>query len=151
MKNRIFKGALFVFGLFLIIVSHSIYASYNSVTDEQKDTSYNAVSKSTGAQVLTGPTLTLVSYGTISSSGTVINGYGIDSVSNPSTGRFEIEFTDFDYYYADYVTVATAIGVNTYNVTTTSIGGDTLVVYITDADGDPVNYYFNFIVYEPGD
>lgn len=127
MKSRKFKGTLFV-ALFLTFV----VASSNLA-------------------LATGPTLPVVSYGIISSSGTEISGYGISSISKVSTGRYEITFTNFDYYYRDHIAVANAISTGCYNITTNSMNAERLVIFIKDDDGNAVDAMFSFVVYEPGD
>ena len=91
--------------------------------------------------------LEVVAAGGIGSTGTVITGYNIASVTWSATyERYEISITGVYYYYDDYITIATSTFPERTAVAS-SMGGK-LLICIYDLDGNKVQEYFYFVTYE---
>lgn len=86
-----------------------------------------------------------IAYGAIKNDGTIYSSSGNITVTNPSTGRYEVTISGVSYYYADY----------TCNVTLSNIVGfgrnssmsSKLIIYTYDKDGNASDASFNFIVF----
>jgi hypothetical protein len=89
----------------------------------------------------------IVAMGSVSSSGTLYNGYHVDSVTwDAGSLRWEIALTGISYLWSNYVTVATAW--SPYYATQSSVSGK-LLIYIYDAAGNGVKTGFSFVVLHP--
>ena len=84
--------------------------------------------------------------GSVSSAGTLYNGYNVESVEwNNTYDRWEITLIgSFPYYYLDFTPVVTPYGCSDLTATTSSVGGKMLVC-IYDS-GVPVKKGFSFFV-----
>ena len=104
---------------------------------------------STGATGPTGPAgvaapSMIVAMGTVDFGGNLFNAIGVTSVVwNSTTKYWVITLTGITYFYADYVTIATA---NDGYATQGSVSGKLLII-IYDSTGTAVKDGFSFIVY----
>ncbi|MCI4670468.1 MAG: hypothetical protein MRZ79_20195 [Bacteroidia bacterium] len=88
-----------------------------------------------------------LAYGYVSSAGTVLQGYGISSVSRPATGEFSITLSKTPVGYP--VVIATSFGSSPDNeiiVASSSINNPVITINIEEA-GAGSNSFFYFVVY----
>jgi hypothetical protein len=82
--------------------------------------------------------------GVVDSTGTLHNGYSIDSITwNTTLLRWEIQLTGISYLVWDYVTVVSPFG---GYATQGSLGGK-LTITIYDAAGTKIKEGFSFVVF----
>lgn len=90
-----------------------------------------------------------IAYGYVSSSAALSADYPSGMiVTNPSTGRYEIEIPGENFYYSDYATSVTIAGTGAGMTRTGSTSGR-LIVYTYNSSGTLTNLPFNFVVFKP--
>ena len=70
------------------------------------------------------------------------------AIFDSSAGQYEITIDGEDYYYSDYVTLATLSTTAPFSISTGSVNGH-LVVVVLDPSGNPVQADFQFVTYKP--
>ena len=70
------------------------------------------------------------------------------AIFDSQAGQYEITIDGEDYFYLDYVTLATLSADDPLIVSTSSVNGH-LVVIVIDLDGNPVQADFQFVTYKP--
>jgi hypothetical protein len=88
-----------------------------------------------------------IAYGFINDDGTISKAKGVESVTwNNALERYEIELTDINYYYSDYVAIVTPTGTSFASVTSS---GGKLIVKSYDVSGNEIQANFQFVVFDP--
>jgi len=100
-----------------------------------------------GEQGPEGPNM-IVAMGAISSSGTVVQGYNVDT--GESTWKEEqqaylITLTGINYSWPEYITIVTPTSHWVTACGNTDVEGQ-LYVRLLDSDGNPIQGYFTFVV-----
>lgn len=90
-----------------------------------------------------------IAFGTISSTGSIINGTGNFSVSRTSSGIYEITITGETYNFTTHVAMVTVINPSGSSEVATSAPGGKLQVIIGTSTGVLNDRYFQFVVYKP--
>jgi len=97
--------------------------------------------------MVAGKPLEVVAAGAVDSAGNIYENFNIESVTwDAVNSRWVVSIIGVEYYFVDYVTVATGIG-STARIVTTDSAGDDLLVYVFDTAGNKVKYAFHFVVY----
>lgn len=115
----------------------------NNIIGKAKDANKLDGIDSTGF-VTTPGQMRIVVAGTLQSNGTVLTGTENFTATRESAGRYVVDIPSVNYFYADYVAVATAAS---GNATSSSIGGD-LLLQTQDMAGVATDSQVNFVVYE---
>ncbi len=89
----------------------------------------------------------IVAMGTVQSNGTLMEGYGVDSVNwDAVEERYVIVLTGISYSDRYYPTSVSAYG--TGAIISYSLYSSNLMVHITNLSGTPIQRKFNFVVFE---
>lgn len=87
-----------------------------------------------------------IAYGLIRNDQFHVGTDNIESVSNPSVGRYDISIEGENFDFRQYVTNATLTTVGFANVSSVS---NNLIIFTYDENGDSENKDFYFVVYKP--
>jgi hypothetical protein len=113
---------------------------------EKGDTGDTGAQGLQGIQGEPGPNL-VVAMGTVQADSTLMEGYGVDSVTwDAVEERYVIVLTGISYSDRYYPTLVSAYG--TGAIISYSLYGSNLMVRITNLSGTPIQRKFNFVVFE---
>jgi len=87
-----------------------------------------------------------LAYGMVQADGTLKANSGNISVSNTTTGRYEITITGESYVLWDYITVVSLVNIG--YIKHNSLSGK-LIIYTYNTSGVAANAIFTFVVYKP--
>ena len=114
---------------------------------DKGDTGAQGIQGPRGIEGPAGPNM-IVAMGTISNTGTILNGYNVDTCTWVST-HYEITLTDISYSYNNLVTMVTP-SYNAKGGAGWGSSGGLLHVYIYDQTGATRQDWFSFMVLDPG-
>jgi hypothetical protein len=89
-----------------------------------------------------------IAYGTVSATGTIHSGSGNFSVTKATTGRYDITISGENFFFSNYIALATRVGGGPGMMSTSSGSGD-LFVYSYNSSGAADDNVFSFVVYKP--
>lgn len=92
-----------------------------------------------------------IAYATVAANGTIYTA-STDNVTLSShtanSGRYEFTITGENFYYQNYVCIATPLSSPPGEISWGSIGGTTLIIYTADSSGSPTDKIFSFVIYK---